>query len=80
MYNVTRKVDKYEKGLMIIIIIIILLILIVTDLIHVPIWNLLSVPIFLVLFYRLTFNTTANLPEITQAPNLFINMPNKYSF
>ena len=53
MYNVTRKVDKCEKGLMIIIIIIIiLLILIVTDLIHVPIWNLLSVPIFLVLFYR----------------------------
>ena len=35
---------------------------------------------FLVLFYGLTFNTTANLPEITQAPNLFINMPNKYSF
>ena len=51
MYNVTRKVDKCEKGLLMIIIIIILLILIVTDLIHVPIWNLLSVPIFLVLFY-----------------------------
>ena len=80
MYNVTRNVDKCEKGLMIIIIIIILLILIVTDLIHVPIWNLLSEPIFLVLFYRLTFKTTATLPEITQAPNLFIKIPNKYSF
>ena len=54
--------------------------MIVTDLIRVPIWNPLSVPIFLVLFYRVKFNTTATLPEITHAPNLFINMPNKYSF
>ena len=31
-------------------------------------------------FLPLNINLTATLPEITQAPNLFINMPNKYSF
>ena len=30
--------------------------------------------------YRVKFNTTATLPDITHAPNIFINMPNKYSF
>ena len=40
-----------------------------TDLIHVPIWNLLSVPIFRVVFYHVTFYTTATLPEITHYIN-----------
>ena len=44
----------------------------ITDLTHVPIWNLLSVPIFLVLFYRVTFNTTATLPDVTHTYN-FLN-------
>ena len=34
---------------------------------------------FLCFFYRVKFNTTATLPEITHAANLYTNMPNKYS-